>query len=374
MPVGTHGAVKAVSPSELQSVGSQIILSNTYHMYLRPGGETVAKLGDLHGFMQWPGPILTDSGGFQVFSLGEKSISGKEREPLRKVSEEGITFSSHLDGSTHLFSPEKSIQVQHALGADIIMAFDQPVYGMSDHASTEDAMQRTMRWLSRSINEWKTGDTTQQALFGIVQGGLHTDLHKESAEFTVAQDLPGNAIGGLAIGGDKNDMWEAVTSINSILPTSKPRYFMGLGDPPLDIVEATARGVDMYDCVSPSRLARHGIAWTFEGEPEVLAAFWSGQTEAFLTLNKPLTFKRLNLLNEQFALDPKPLVETDYQFPADLKGFSKGTLRHYLKENEMLGYRILTLHNIAFLNLLNQHMRAAIYQKEYARFMRLAVY
>jgi queuine tRNA-ribosyltransferase len=357
MPVGTHGAVKGVSSSELTTIGSQIILANTYHMYLRPGDELVKKLGGLHEFMQWNGPILTDSGGFQVFSLGEKSISGKDRQPLRKISEEGITFQSHIDGSRHFFSPEKSIEIQQNLGADIIMAFDQPVYGLSTYEATKDAVECTHRWLARSKEQWQKGNTEKQALFGIVQGGTHKELHTQSAEFVVSQNLSGNAIGGLAVGEDKKDMWEATSSITSLLPIEKPRYFMGLGDP-TDILEASRRGVDMYDCVAPTRLARHGAVWQPEGESEAIEAFWKADLPALL--GKKLTFGRLNLHNAQFRDDSRPLIETHSPLPTDLQGYSRAALHHYLKENEMVGYRVLSLHNMAILHTITDLMRQAI--------------
>jgi len=358
MPVGTHGAVKSTSPSELIATGSQTILANTYHMYLRPGDELVKKVGGLHAFMNWKGPILTDSGGFQVFSLGERGMEGNEKTALRKVSEEGITFQSHLDGSRHLFTPEKSIEVQQNLGADIIMAFDQPVYGMSTEAAAEEAMERSMRWLVRSKEQWQRGNTKQQALFGIVQGGIHTDLHIRSAESVVSQDLPGNAIGGLSVGEGKSEMWQATESIVSLLPTSKPRYFMGLGEP-ADLIEATIRGVDMYDCVSPSRLARHGAVWQLVGNENDVQAFWQGDTERLLAASS-LRFERINLNNATYKDDVRSLITSESHLPADLQSFSKAALHHYLKENEMLGYRILTLHNIEVLHRITEHMRTAI--------------
>lgn len=362
MPVGTHGAVKGVSSNELTKIRSQIILANTYHMYLRPGDELVKKMGGLHKFMQWDKPILTDSGGFQVFSLGEKSISGKERQPLRKVSEEGITFQSHLDGSKHSFTPEKSIQIQQNLGADIIMAFDQPVYGLSTYETTREAVERTHRWLARSKAQWQQGNIETQALFGIVQGGTHQELHTQSAEFVVSQDLPGNAIGGLAVGEEKPDMWKATESITNLLPQNKPRYFMGLGDP-LDILEATRRGIDMYDCVAPTRLARHGAIWQVEGDPQVVEAFWKMDFPGLL--GKKLSVSRWNLHNSQYRDDPRPLVESPTPLPTDLEGYSRAALHHYLKENEMVGYRVLSLHNMAILHVITDLMHQAIQSQNF---------
>lgn len=357
MPVGTHGAVKGVSPKELADLGSQIILGNTYHLYLRPGDELIRGQGGIHQFTQWHGPMLTDSGGFQVFSLGERGMAGNEKKALRTVSEEGITFRSHLDGSEHLFTPEKSIQIQQNLGADIIMAFDQPVYGLSSEKDAEEAMQRTHRWLERSVSQWHKGDTSRQALFGIVQGGTHTRLHTESATFVTGLDLPGNAIGGLSVGEGKQDMWDATASIAKLLPEAKPRYFMGLGEP-IDLVEAALRGVDMFDCVAPSRLARHGTTWQLTGSKDAQRYFWNGDTEALL--NQELRVERWNLISARFAHDPAPLVPTQTRLPLDLQPFSRATLHHYLKEKEMLGYRILTLHNIAVLQVVTEHIRRAI--------------
>jgi queuine tRNA-ribosyltransferase len=347
MPVGTHGAVKGLSPAEVREAGSQIVLANTYHMYLRPGDELVATLGGLHKFMQWDGPILTDSGGFQVFSLGERGMAGNAKTALRAVAEEGITFRSHLDGSKHLFTPEKSLQVQRNLGADIVMAFDQPVYGMSDEASAGEAMERSMRWLKRSKEGWLRGDAERQGLFGIVQGGTYRDLHRRSAELVAAEDLPGNAIGGLSVGEGKAEMWAAVESTNEILPAEKPRYFMGLGEP-RDLVDAVLRGVDMFDCVSPTRLARHGAVWMPVGDERAVRAFWEGDTEGWLRSGEPLKFERWNLHNARFRDDPRPLRSGE--------SFSRAALRHYVIENEMLGFRCLSEHNLSLLHQVVTHL------------------
>lgn len=355
MPVGTHGAVKGVSPAELRQVGSQTVLANTYHLYLRPGEDIVAAAGGVHGFAGYDGPMLTDSGGFQVFSLGERGMTGAAKTPLRKVTEEGIRFRSHIDGSEHLITPEKSIAIQQKLGADVIMAFDQPVYGMSDVATAGEAMERSMRWLSRSKEQWLS-QPGNQALFGIVQGGVHTELHIRSAEAVVALDLPGNAIGGLSVGEGKAEMWAATSSICSLLPGEKPRYFMGLGEP-RDLIEASLRGVDMYDCVSPSRLARHGSVWLTSGPGE--ASFWSGDTAGLLDGNG-VAIQRVNLLNTSFRDDIRPLVEVETPLPADIRVLPRATLHHYLKTHEMLGYRLLTLHNIAVLHKITEHVREAI--------------
>lgn len=365
MPVGTHGAVKSASPFELEQIGSQIVLGNTYHLYLRPGDGLIAETGGLHPFMNWQKPILTDSGGFQVFSLGERGMAGNEKKALRQVTEDGVSFKSHLDGSKHMLSPEKSIQIQQNLGSDIMMAFDQPVYGMAGEAQAREAMQRSKRWLVRSKEQWQRGNQENQALFGIVQGGIHQELHRESAEFVVSQDLPGNAIGGLSVGEGKEEMWRAVESIVSLLPSEKPRYFMGLGDP-YDLIEATIRGVDMYDCVAPSRLARHGNIWMPVGEEGAVRAFWLGNTDSWLNSGQILRFERWNLNNALYKGDSRPLVAESI-LPEGLNGFSRASLHHYLKENEMLGYRILTLHNIAVLHLVVRHMKSLIRQGSLGR-------
>lgn len=370
MPVGTHGAVKSLAPFELERLGSPIILGNTYHLYLRPGDDLIARLGGLHALMQWKRPLLTDSGGFQVFSLGERGMAGNSKTALRQVAEEGITFRSHLDGSSHLFTPERSIEIQQNLGADIIMAFDQPVYGLSTAETVREAMQRTQRWLKRSADQWKKGDTAHQALFGIVQGGTHQDLHRQSAEFTVAQDLPGNAIGGLSVGEGKQPMWEAVSSINEILPKNKPRYFMGLGEP-YDLMDATARGVDMYDCVAPTRLARHGAVWQVVGEEKAVAAFYTKDTTQFLSLGLPLTFERWNLKNNRFSEDSLPLQSYALTLTPESGHFSRAALHHYLAEGEMLGFRLLSFHNIEVLQLVTYHLQQAIRQGSIRQFMAL---
>ena len=363
MPVGTHGVVKGLLPNDLEAIGSQTILANTYHMYLRPGEQLVEQLGGLHQFMGWQHPILTDSGGFQVFSLGERGMAGNAKQALRQVSEEGITFSSHLDGSKHLFTPEKSIEVQQALGADIIMAFDQPVYGMSDEMLAREAMERSVRWLVRSRQQWKVG-RTDQALFGIVQGGTYRTLHRKSAEAVAVLDLPGNAIGGLSVGEGKAGMWAAVESINEILPSQKPRYFMGLGEP-RDLVDAVLRGVDMFDCVSPTRLARHGAVWMPVGKDEAIQAFWERDTKGWLQNGSPLTFERWNLKSAKFRDDPRLLREGDI--------FSRAALRHYVVENEMVGFRCLSMHNVLVLHQIVRHLHNSIRQQSIQKLARLIV-
>jgi queuine tRNA-ribosyltransferase len=295
--------------------------------------------------------MLTDSGGFQVFSLGERGIDGREKKVLRRVSEEGIQFTSHLDGHTELMRPEDSIAIQQALGADIIMAFDQPVYGLSSHAATKEAAERTSRWLERSTAAWTNREN--QALFGIVQGGTYTDIHTQSARDIVAMDLPGNAIGGLAVGEGKEAMWAATESIVQLLPADKPRYFMGLGTPE-DLLQSALRGIDMQDCVAPTRVARHGVAWEVGGEGS--RAFWTGDTEALIA--QGARFTSANYHNAAFATDRTPL--NPYLPFADLAVVSKGSVRHWVKEGEMLALRILTLNNLQLMHTLTRHIQQAI--------------
>ena len=249
MPVGTAATVKAMRPEEVRELGAPIILSNTYHLYLRPGHEIVREAGGLHKFMNWNGAILTDSGGFQVFSLGH----------LRKITEEGVTFRSHIDGSTHMFTPEKSIEVQNALGSDIIMAFDECAPYPADRDYVKQSLERTTRWLARGKEAHK--NTKKQSLFGIMQGGMYEDLRRQSAEEIVEMDLPGYAIGGLSVGEPKEIMYEVMDNCVELLPKDKPRYLMGVGSPDC-LFEGVERGVDMFDCVLPTRIARNGMALT----------------------------------------------------------------------------------------------------------------
>ena len=248
-PVGTQATVKTLTPAQLEELGASLVLSNTYHLYLRPGDELVARLGGLHEFMQWPHPMLTDSGGYQVFSLAD----------TRKVDDDGVTFKSHIDGSTHRFTPEKSIQIQENLGADIIMAFDE-CSDPTDKAYTPLAMQRTHRWAERCLDARTRSD---QALFGIIQGGVDPDLRVESTRFMSARPFPGIAIGGLSVGETKAEMHAMLAAIHPCLPENKPRYLMGVGTPE-DLINGISWGVDIFDCVLPTRLARHNAAFSPE--------------------------------------------------------------------------------------------------------------
>jgi queuine tRNA-ribosyltransferase len=316
-PVGTQATVKTLTPEQVQACGASLILANTYHLYLRPGDELVAEMGGLHRFMHWNSPILTDSGGFQVFSLAA----------TRKVSEDGVTFKSHIDGSTHYLTPEKSISIQENLGADIIMAFDEcaPPY---DRAYNECATQRTHAWARRCQAAKQRSD---QALFGIVQGGVFADLRTQSAETIAAMDFPGIAIGGLSVGETKAEMHAMLEVIDPILPEGKPRYLMGVGAPE-DLVNGVLRGVDMFDCVLPTRLARHQTAMTHHG--------------------------RMNLMNAVYGRDERPVTPGCTCYTC--QHFSRAYLRHLIVAKEMLAGTLLSIHNIHTLISLMSEIRQAI--------------
>lgn len=319
MPVGTQATVKAMTPEELKDIGSQIILSNTYHLYMRPGHDLIERAGGLHKFMNWDKPILTDSGGFQVFSLG----------PLRKIKEEGVEFRSHLDGSKHFLSPEKATEIQNALGSDIIMAFDECAPYPADRQYVKNSLERTTRWLERCKAAHKYPE--RQALFGIVQGGMYKDLREQSAKEITAIDLPGYAIGGLSVGEPKEMMYKVLDYTVPLLPEDKPRYLMGVGSPD-DLLEGVLRGIDMFDCVLPTRIARNGTAMTSQGKVVVRNASYA----------------------EDFSsLDPECDCYT-------CRNYTKAYLRHLIKCNEILGARLLTIHNLHFLLKLMENVREAI--------------
>ena len=319
MPVGTQATVKSMTPEELKEIGSQIILSNTYHLYLRPGHELVKKAGGLHEFMHWDKPILTDSGGFQVFSLG----------PLRKISEEGVEFRSHLDGSKHFLTPEKAMEIQNALGSDIMMAFDECAPYPASREYVKNSLERTTRWLERCKEAHKNPE--KQALFGIIQGGMYKDLREQSAKEITAIDLPGYAIGGLSVGEPKPMMYDILEHTTPFMPVDKPRYLMGVGSPD-DLIEGVIRGVDMFDCVLPTRIARNGTAMTSQGKVVVRNATYA----------------------EDFTpLDPECDCYT-------CRNYTKAYIRHLIKTNEMLGARLITTHNLHFLLKLMENIRQAI--------------
>lgn len=327
MPVGTQASVKGVSPDELHDLGAGIILSNTYHLFLRPGMDLIREAGGLHKFMHWDGAILTDSGGFQVFSLGD----------LRKITEEGVTFRSHIDGSKKFLSPEVSMEVQMALGSDIVMAFDECVPYPADYNYAKQSTERTIRWLQRCKDAMTAPN---QGLFGIVQGGMHKELREWSARETTAMDLPGYAVGGLSVGEPKELMYEMLEYSTSLLPQDKPRYLMGVGTPDC-LVEGVQRGIDMFDCVYPTRVARNGMAMT-----------WTG---------------RLVMKNAQFTHDHAVLEEGCGCY-ACRNGYTRAYIRHLVRANEIFGLRLLSLHNLYFLQEFMRRMRQAILEDRFTEF------
>ncbi len=325
-PVGTQATVKAVTPAQLQELNASLVLANTYHLYLRPGDELVAEMGGLHRFMCWPAPMLTDSGGFQIFSLAD----------LRDIDEDGVTFKSHVDGSIHRLTPEKSITIQENLGADIIMALDECATP-KDRAYNEKALKRTHAWAERCL---KASSRPDQALFGIVQGGIFPDLRSRSAEWLSSLGFSGYAIGGLSVGESKAEMHSMLELVDSILPKNKPRYLMGVGTPD-DLVNGVLRGVDIFDCVLPTRLARHHAAMTHTG--------------------------RLNLVNASYARDPLPIDEACDCYTC--RNFSRAYLRHLIQAKEMLAATLLSIHNLRTLVRLVEEIRRAIQEHRFEAFV-----
>lgn len=328
MPVGTQATVKTLTPEDLEEIGAEIILGNTYHLYLRPGDDLVAQFGHLHGFMNWKHSILTDSGGFQIFSLGD----------LRKIKEEGAYFRSHHDGSKHFISPEKSIEIQNNLGSDIMMVLDECPHGLSTREYLIPSIDRTTRWAKRCIEANKNPE--KQGLFAIVQGGIYEDLRDRSLEGLMEynDDFSGFAIGGLAVGEPSEDMYRILDYITPKLPEDKPRYLMGVGEP-LDMLEAIENGVDMMDCVHPSRIGRHGTVFTKYG--------------------------RLVIKNKEYELDDRPLDVADNYV---CRNYTRAYIRHLFKANEMLGQRLATYHNIWFLINLMKEARKAIEEGRFKEF------
>lgn len=327
MPVGTAATVKAMRPEEVKEMGAEIILSNTYHLYLRPGHEIVREAGGLHKFMNWDRAILTDSGGFQVFSLGD----------LRKITEEGVEFRSHIDGSKHMLSPEKSIEVQMALGSDIMMAFDECAPYPADRNYVKKSLERTTRWLAR-CKEAHT-NTENQALFGIMQGGMYKDLRYQSAMEIVEMDLPGYSIGGLSVGEPKPLMYEVLDYCVDYLPKEKPRYLMGVGSPDC-LFEGVERGVDMFDCVLPTRIARNGTAMTSHGK---------------------VVIKNAKYERDFTPLDPECDCYT-------CKNYSRAYLRHLFKSNEILSSMLLSNHNLHFLVNMMGNIRKSIEEDRFLEY------
>jgi queuine tRNA-ribosyltransferase len=325
MPVGTRGTVKGVRPDELRELGAQIVLANTYHLHLRPGEDTVAALGGLHRFMNWSGPILTDSGGYQVFSLS----------PTCRIDDDGVTFRSIVDGALVRLTPERAVEIQAALGSDVAMAFDECPPDPNGRAAVERACERTRVWLERCVRRHRElgGEARGQALFAIVQGGVFADLRARSADSAVAHGLFGYAIGGVSVGETREDLKQAVATTAPLLPEHQPRYLMGVGTP-LDFFDAIEEGVDLFDCVTPTRHGRTHQAFTSGGPVNLRNAIWA---------------------RDERALDP------ECDCPC-CSGFSRGYLRHLCKSNEMLGAQLLTLHNLRFFFRLLERIRGAIEQ------------
>jgi queuine tRNA-ribosyltransferase len=328
MAVGTGATVKALDPLELRAMGAQMILANAYHLHLRPGEDVVRQMGGIHRFMAWDGPMLTDSGGFQVFSL----------EGLRSVTEEGVAFQSHIDGSRRLFTPESVMALERAIGADVIMQFDHVIPGQSEYADALDASERSLRWLERCVREHRrleetgAGSGVVQTLFPIVQGGAHPSLRRAAASTILSMgEWDGIAVGGLSVGEPKPAMYEMLDIMSDALPADRPRYLMGVGFPE-DLIEGARRGIDLFDCVAPTRMGRTGTAFTSEG--------------------------RLNVRNVKFRTDPSPL---DAQCDCTTcTRFSRAYIRHLFVSEEALGMRLLSLHNVHFLLSLMRDVRGAI--------------
>ncbi|SHF34588.1 tRNA-guanine transglycosylase [Desulfofundulus australicus DSM 11792] len=326
MPVGTQATVKTMTPREVEELGARLILSNTYHLYLRPGADLIREAGGLHRFMGWNGPILTDSGGFQVFSLAS----------LCRIEDNGVWFRSHIDGSEHFFSPEKAVAVQEALGSDIAMAFDQCAPYPCSYEEAREATERTSRWALRCREASRRED---QALFGIIQGGVHRDLREKSVKDLLALDFPGYGIGGLSVGEPKEVMYEVLDYTVPLLPPHKPRYLMGVGSPDC-LLEGVARGVDMFDCVLPTRIARNGTVFTRDG--------------------------KLVVRNAAYARDFRPLDPECGCYAC--RHFTRAYIRHLLKANEVLGIRLTTLHNLHFILELMRNIRRAILEGSFLEF------
>ena len=326
MPVGTLGTVKTLTKEELIELGAEIILGNAYHLYLRPGTEIIKKAGGLHKFMNWDRPILTDSGGFQVFSLAK----------LRKITNKGVEFSSHIDGSKHFFTPEKAIKIQNDLGADIIMAFDECAPYPVTHEYAFSAMERTHLWAEKCLKFHKK---KSQALFGIIQGSVYKDLRIESAKFISSLDFPGIAIGGVSVGESRAEMYKAISWCEPYIPKDKPKYVMGVGEP-VDLLESIERGIDMFDCALPTRIARNGAVWTKTG--------------------------RINLRNSKYKKDLSPIEKNCACFAC--KNYTKAYISHLIGVKEILGIRLTTIHNLHFILNLLADSRKAIKNDEFSKF------
>ncbi len=347
MPVGTQATVKTLDSLDLKNLNAEIILSNTYHLHLRPGEDLIDSVGGLHKFMNWDKPILTDSGGFQVFSLGEQKTD-KGQGGLTKIDEEGVTFQSHIDGSKHRFTPESAIQIQHKIGADIIMAFDECTPDAAEKQYAIEAMERTHRWAKRCLTEHQKETTHhgyKQFLFGIIQGSNYEDLRKQSAEFISNLDFDGVAIGGESIGYNMEATAQILDWVYPILPANKPHYAMGIGLDPADLLVAIEGGVDMFDCVAPTRLARHGMVFTYQ---------------------KNNNKHRMNIRNKEFVTDQGPLEKNCTC--RTCQNYTRSYLHHLFATDEITGMRLASIHNLHFLINLTKEARQAILEDRFPEF------
>lgn len=350
MPVATHGAVKTLTPNEVTATGTQIILSNTYHLYLSPGVEVIKQLGGIHNLMGYDGPILTDSGGFQVFSLGLK-----QGGTLAKIDAEGVTFKSHKDGSLHRFTPKKVIDIQRDLGVDIMMPLDVCPSGTAETAAIQSAVDLTHQWLAEQVEYWQSLPEPKPALFGIAQGGVNRKMRRESIEFVAKLPVSGCALGGLAVGESTAKLYQTIKWAAPKLPADKPRYLMGVGNPQ-DILWAAKWGIDMFDCVLPTRLARHGSVWLIEGEQPAIDSFANNETGALLA-GTGINIKRHSFPKAMHRADASLLQATNASPLGDLTWARANHLAH---EREIGLYRQFSAQNLWVINTLLQHVREAI--------------
>jgi len=340
MPCATVGAVKGISSEELKSIGYEMILANTYHLYLRPGEKAINKMGGLHCFMNWDRPILTDSGGYQVFSLGRNFRDYSEeiqKASLVNVKNDGAWFKSHLDGSKHFFSPEKVIEIQKDLGSDIIMVLDECTEYPATRKRAQDSMKMTHAWAKRSINYWQRFGSRKQAIFGIIQGSVYNKLRQESIKYISSLGFDGIAVGGVSVGEGKSNMYKVIRAVGPLLPKDKPHYLMGVGEPE-DIIFAVKYGFDMFDCVLPTRLGRHGTVWVTKN--------WA-------------KFNKIDLRKSEYAQDKQPIMKGCECYTCK-NGYSRAYIGHLIKNNEMLGMRLASLHNLWLLNKLIETIRSNI--------------
>ena len=393
VPVGTQATVKSLTPQELKEVGVQVFFVNTYHMYLRPGVKIIQKLGGLHKFMSWDGPIMSDSGGFQVFSLAralERALGARgahkflRNEPfvphknfvgdlsapfvdLVRIDNDGVTFKSHWDGSTHRFAPEKSIEIQQKLGADLILAFDECAPYPTTYEYGRRAMERTHKWALRSLAAFNKQKGNLQALFGVVQGSVYKDLRIESAKFISSLPFVGIAIGGMAVGESKEKMYQALDWIMSYLPKDKPRHLLGVGEID-DIFEIIGKGVDMFDCVMPTRLGRMGHVLSLEGASPPRRAFRQSRTSTKVSDGAAPPEFHFDITKSIFTEDPRPIEKGCYCFTC--QNFSRAYLNHLFRVNELLAYRLATIHNLYFVSNLVEEIKKAILKGKFLELKR----